>query len=167
MLRDIYIIRHGDAYEEGFGRVDDIDRNLNIVGIKEAQEIGDCLSKNKVSFDLIYSSSASRATQTALIFARKLNFNLQDLIIKNELYLASVDTLLETIKNAPDHKKSIAIFSHNPGISDLAWKKQQLINVATCGVVHFQVDVEHFAQTTIDNLDYISYGCPETFPNII
>ena len=163
MVRDIYIIRHGNAYDEDFGKIDDVYRNLNVDGINEALEIGRCMEENNISFDVIYSSSASRALQTAVIVARTIGHNMKKVEVRNDLYLASVKTLINTIRSAKNSCKSIAIFSHNPGVSDLAWRKNQPITVSTCGVVHYKVNVEDLKDVNLDVLEFHGYGCPEEF----
>lgn len=163
MKRDIFIIRHGNAYFNNFGMIDDIDRNLDVEGIKEAIDMGECLKDKEISFDKIYSSSASRALQTAVIVARTLHVDMKKVEIKSELYLASVKSIIDTIRNSKNSNKSIAIFAHNPGVSDLAWKTNQHINVSTCGVLHYEIEIDNLSDFNLEALKFISYGCPEVY----
>lgn len=139
--------------------IEDIDRNLDIEGIREAVEMGGCLKDKGIHFDKVYTSSASRTLQTSVIVARTLQLDMSLVEIKNELYLANVEILLNTLKNTNNTKKSIAIFAHNPGVSDLAWKTNQHINVTTCGILHYKVEIDELSNLDLDSLEFVSYGC--------
>lgn len=73
------------------------------------------LNMLRLNPELILSSTATRAAQTADLFAAELGI---EVIEKEELYLAGPTTLLDAA--AQSGAKSLIIVAHNPGISSLA-----------------------------------------------
>lgn len=109
------------------------------------------LAKNwKVKPQKIFSSSAKRALTTAQIFADYLGFAESDIAILENLYLCSVNEILNTIKSADDSLNSIALFSHNPTLTDFVNKfvEHYLDNVPTTGVACLQFDISSWKDAT-------------------
>ncbi len=68
---------------------------------------------------MIVSSPALRAYQTALIFAHALDLQPGDINFDKRIYEASVNTILEIIREFPETAKSIFLIGHNPGFDSL------------------------------------------------
>ena len=65
----------------------------------------------------IWTSDAARAAATAEFVRSGFSTPASQLIEAHELYLATADTLLETIRATPDTINSVAVVGHNPGIT--------------------------------------------------
>ena len=117
-MKTVYLIRHAKSSWEDPGS--DFDRPLNERGKKAAPDMANRLKKKKIVIDRLISSPAKRAKQTALLFASELNYDKEQILYDPELYLAGVPALLKAIQHAPEDANSIAIFSHNPGITEFA-----------------------------------------------
>ncbi len=76
MITTICLIRHGQTDWNKKGLVQGRTNNrLNEVGIKQANDAADFLLESDPTWDVILSSPLSRAYETAVIIAKKLNFS--------------------------------------------------------------------------------------------
>lgn len=115
-MRKIYIIRHAQAETE-FASLADFDRQLTQAGISQAAHTGSAIAKTGISFDLIISSTAARALQTAQIIADKTGYATNQIIKEPELYRSSFRLWMRIIHGIPAIIEHIAVVGHNPEIS--------------------------------------------------
>jgi len=141
----LFIVRHGKSTWD-YGGVSDIDRPLKDRGIRDSYEMADLVLKKKVLPDTIISSPAVRALHTAIIFSRVLDFPADEIIINQDLYLAEYNEILSVIKATDDSRKSLMIFGHNPGFSDLANYLSNLgiDNIPTAGLVLLKFNTDNW-----------------------
>ena len=132
-MRLLTILRHGDAsYEDP--NINDWNRPLSTYGKIEIQEIAQYIKKNLPKPSKIISSNANRTISTAKILLNNNHWDQEILEEKEEMYLASLDTLLAIILEQPDSLGHIVIIGHNPGLSDLCnHLAGQSIYLPTCG----------------------------------
>ena len=69
--------------------------------------------------DQLISSTAIRAFSTALVFARHLQYAAEKIQLNDAVYDASLNNLYRVLGETDDQYKSVAIFGHNPGFTDL------------------------------------------------
>jgi phosphohistidine phosphatase len=140
-MKLLLLIRHAKSDWSVPGQ-EDFDRTLNEKGKKDAPVMAKWLAQKKVIPELIISSTANRAGTTALLMAKTWLYPEQRIIWKPELYHAGLSTFSEIITNTPDKVKSVALFSHNPGISLFAnaLTPDIIENIPTCGVVGVKAD---------------------------
>ncbi len=136
MKRQLYIIRHGKSSWDNEG-LDDIDRPLNDRGLRNAGKMAERLMAKGLIPDLIYSSPANRALNTALIMQRTWGLDPSRLEIFDDLYMAYLEEISDVVEKAPDKVESLAIFGHNPSFTMYANKflRIPLDNLPTAGVV--------------------------------
>jgi phosphohistidine phosphatase len=136
MKRQLYIIRHGKSSWDNEG-LDDIDRPLSQRGIKAAGMMAERLMAMGLVPDLVYSSPANRALNTALIMQRTWGLDPSKLEIFDDLYMAYLEEISDVVEKAPDKVESLAIFGHNPSFTMYANKflRHSLDNLPTAGVV--------------------------------
>jgi phosphohistidine phosphatase len=115
-MKKIYICRHGKA-EINSVTGNDFDRNLALRGMKDAKKNSKLAVEKGAKPDLLLSSTANRAFQTAIQYALRF-----DLAINYEptIYEANLKTLLSVVNNLPNEANEVMIFGHNPGFSMLA-----------------------------------------------
>ncbi len=130
------IIRHGKSSWE-YETMDDIDRPLADRGIHNADEMAQRLTKLGLVPDLMLSSPASRALNTALIMSRVWALEATALQIHDPLYDAFVTQIEQVVATVPDHIRTLAIFGHNPSFTMYSnlFLKERLDNLPTAGVV--------------------------------
>ena len=69
--------------------------------------------------DVIFSSTATRALDTAKIICDSLNLSRTKVSPIEHLYLADLNELLKTVQDVDYAAKRIMIVGHNPGLEDL------------------------------------------------
>ncbi|MFT6096760.1 MAG: phosphohistidine phosphatase [Nonlabens sp.] len=140
IMKQLIIIRHGKSTWDL--PVRDYDRVLTQRGIDDAHLIGKALRKIDLIPDAIWSSTAARALQTAIIVTEYVDYNFKNLKLKRDLYTFDSNDLLKIIATCDDNLNSLIIFSHNHGITDLVNQlgSTKFDNVPTSGVVAIDFD---------------------------
>ena len=118
-MKTLILVRHAKS-SHSFGVSSDFDRPLNDRGFREASEMGKKLFKKNTRIDQFVSSPATRAKTTAELFVAEYDRKLKEILFVPSLYHADPDAFYEIVgklDNAYDH---VALFSHNPGITDFA-----------------------------------------------
>ena len=136
MERKLFIIRHGKSSWDNEG-LDDVDRPLAERGIRSANEMAHRLSESGQVPELILTSPASRALNTALIMSRIWELEADALQIHDPIYMAYVSEIGQVISNVPNEIRNLAIFGHNPSFTMYAnqFLDEPLDNLPTAGVV--------------------------------
>ena len=116
--------------------MDDLDRPLNDRGKRDAPIMAERLLDRKLEIDAFISSPAKRARKTAEIFSKTFGQGKKQVEIKEELYEASENDFASVIENLPDDLNVVAIFSHNPGITEFANRltAARVVNIPTSGI---------------------------------
>ncbi|MDE0343356.1 MAG: histidine phosphatase family protein [Deltaproteobacteria bacterium] len=143
-MKHLILIRHAKSSWKG-STLDDRERPLNRRGERDAPEMGVRLARRNVKPELIVSSPALRALETARIIAKSLGYARNEIVVKERLYGAGVVELLDVIRNADESVATLMLFGHNPGLTELAnhLGPRPIPNLPTCGVLHlkFEADV--------------------------
>ena len=120
-MKTIFIIRHSKASETSPDNTD-FGRCLAPYGVNKATRISEVLSRNLKQIDLMLSSPACRALETAQIFARTLNYPEDKILARENLYhFGGIENALEIISEVDDSVESLMLFGHNPTFNALAW----------------------------------------------
>jgi len=103
---------------------------------------------------LIVSSPAKRAWTTAKVIAREIGYPIEFLQREDDLYLASVDVLLDVVSAQEVGFNSLMLVGHNPGLTEFAnyLSPRLTSNVPTAGVVSVEFDRD----------DWMLYERPKT-----
>lgn len=134
-MKQLLIVRHAKSSWD-FKVLSDFDRELNERGHKDAPVMAKRLLDKKISIGAFVSSTAVRALTTATYFAATYQ-QTQDTILQfDELYNASANTIFDVIAKTSDELQSIAVFTHNPGVTDFAnmLTTTKIDDMPTCGI---------------------------------
>ena len=115
-INTLWIIRHGDA-EKRSRDGEDINRDLKASAYQDWAIMKRWLVSMPTGPKWVFSSPALRTLQTAELISTYFN---SELIIDNNLYLATADTLIDRIQSTPEDIYNLALVAHNPGVSILA-----------------------------------------------
>lgn len=116
----LYLFRHAkSSWEDPV--VDDFDRPLNRRGEKAAPLMGKVMRARGVFPDLILSSPAKRARQTAKLALKKAGMDEAEIVFDDRLYHASPNGLLKIVRHTDQLLGSVMIFGHNPGLSEFVY----------------------------------------------
>jgi len=118
-MKTLYLLRHAKSSWEEPG-VSDADRPLIPKGIKKTGLIVDFLQKRGTTIDLMISSPALRAHETAKIVAKGLNYPLNKIKTDRKIYDSYYDRILDIIYGTSNDLNSLMIIGHNPTITNLA-----------------------------------------------
>jgi phosphohistidine phosphatase len=118
-MKHLLLVRHAKS-DWGDPSLEDFDRPLNDRGKRDAPKMAGRLVDKKIAIDTFISSPAKRAKRTATIFAEAFGVKKEDIVFYEELYGAGEDVFYDVISKAGKKAETIAIFSHNPGITDFA-----------------------------------------------
>lgn len=145
-MKTILLIRHAKSSWENFS-VSDEERPLNERGKRNAPEMARRLVKKGIEIDAFLSSPAKRAKTTAQLFAKEYNVDARKIILIPELYMANHDAFVSSIRAAPDKARTIAIFSHNNGITGFAnqLSEARIDHMPTCAVFAVKADIKAWA----------------------
>jgi phosphohistidine phosphatase len=125
----------------------DADRPLNDRGKRDAPAMAKRLIKAGIDIDRFVSSPAKRARQTAELFAGEYDVKGKKIRYIPELYHATRPVFESVIDSLDDDDDTVAIFSHNPGITEFVntlTTAVRLDNMPTCAVFVVKNDVKHW-----------------------
>jgi phosphohistidine phosphatase len=119
-FRLLLIVRHGKAAPKSAG-LSDFERSLTKTGIEGCERVLEEATGMKLSADLMLSSPADRALETAHLFARRLAYPIHKIRIAEMLYSAdSIQPLVAYVRKLDNSVRTAALFGHNPLSEQLA-----------------------------------------------
>jgi phosphohistidine phosphatase len=108
--------------------------------------MGERLGKRDFKPDLILSSPAKRALETAEIIAKKLDYRRKDIVVENRLYTLQADDLLDVIHKLGDKLKRVMLVGHNPELTELAHRlSREITRMPTCAAAEFTFDAKSWS----------------------
>ena len=142
-MKTLLLVRHAKS-DWGNPALEDFDRPLNERGKRDAPAMARRLLDKNINIDEIISSPAKRAAKTAKAFAESYDLKKSRLQFKEELYMAGSAAFTAVIESADDKFESIAVFSHNPGITGFANEltNARFDNIPTCGVFAIKINTD-------------------------
>ncbi|MFA5417601.1 MAG: histidine phosphatase family protein [Bacteroidales bacterium] len=135
-MKTLILVRHAKSSWDN-PNLSDHDRPLLEIGKKRTRLVISRLQNLKVQPDIIISSSAVRALETAKYIAKGLNYPVESIKASNAYYLASEQELINEFFDMPDRFNTVILTGHNPTLTNLANKflSKPLDNLPTSGVV--------------------------------
>ena len=144
-MKTLFLIRHAKSSWDDTA-LPDKDRPLHNRGRRDAKKMGERLAKRDVKPDLILSSPATRALETAEIIAKKLDYRRKDIVVDNRLYAVEVDHLLDVIHKLDGKLKRVMLFGHNPELTELAHRlSSEITHMPTCAAAEFTFDAKSWS----------------------
>ena len=144
--RSLLLIRHAKSSWDDLSQKD-YDRPLNDRGKNDALTMAKRLHKEKAfTLDSIISSPAKRAFSTAKFFAEEFDIKKKNIIEIPDLYNASIEDFYTAIAGLDDSYKSVALFSHNPGITVFSniLTNIRIDDMPTCAVFALYIKTDHW-----------------------
>jgi phosphohistidine phosphatase len=129
------LIRHAKSSWAEAG-LSDFERPLNARGQRDAPLMAERLRAAGIQPQRLVSSPALRALSTARLFRPILGVA-EPIVMEPRIYEASLATLLGVVSELDPSERSIVLFGHNPGLSELAecLSGQTLGALPTCAAV--------------------------------
>ncbi len=162
-MKTIILVRHAKSSWDDFSLKDE-ERPLTDRGKKNAPEMARRLLKKKVPIDAILSSPAKRAKSTAEYFASEYEIPKKKIFLIPELYMATNEAFISTIRNAPEKANSIALFSHNNGITQFAntLSETKIDHMPTCSVYAVKADISSWESFEPGKTEFYFFDYPKS-----
>lgn len=119
MPRQLLIVRHAKSAWDS-NAASDFERPLAARGLRDAPRMGAWLKQEGVVPDLVVSSPAERAKQTAHIVCKLLGYKKKDIRWEPKIYGAGMEDLEEVLAAIPKKAQRVMLVGHNPGLEFLA-----------------------------------------------
>jgi len=161
-MKTLILIRHAKSSWDQIG-IDDFDRPLNERGKKDAPEMAKRLKEKAIELDYLISSPAKRARKTARYFAEQFGFKKEDINLIDELYGATRSAFSKVVAQIDDKNHAVALFSHNPGITEFA---SSLTNVRvddmpTCAMFALQIETDSWKDFSTAEKKFLFFDYPK------
>lgn len=116
-MKTVLLLRHAKSSWSD-GALPDHERPLNERGQQAAPQMGRLLARLQLVPDLILTSTAVRARDTAELVARHSAYQGR-LEPRSELYHASPQRCLAVLRDLPNLYTSVMLVAHNPGLEEV------------------------------------------------
>ncbi|SJZ66774.1 SixA phosphatase family protein [Sediminibacterium ginsengisoli] len=145
-MKHLLLIRHAKSSWSN-SNLGDFDRDLNDRGRRDAPVMAQRLTEHHIQPDALVSSTALRAMQTAIFFARTFHKTEQDIMRMPELYHAPPPVFYKVISELPSSVNTAAVFAHNPGITAFVNEltATRIDDMPTCAVFGVKVHADTWA----------------------
>jgi phosphohistidine phosphatase len=116
-MKTLLLLRHAkSSWDSPASR--DYDRPLAPRGERDAPRVGKALRDAAIDLDLVVSSPAVRARQTAELVLKAARYD-GALNVDEQIYEASVSELMDVVRNLPNAAETVMLVGHNPGFEML------------------------------------------------
>lgn len=141
-MKNLILVRHAKSSWEV--PLHDKDRPLTNQGMKDAHLVSSYISDFIPKTYMIWSSSAERASETAMIFAQNISYPIESIDYKDELYTFDENKLEKVVKSCNNGIENVILFGHNEAITNFVNKFGDafITNVPTAGFVSLQFDTD-------------------------
>ncbi len=161
-MKQLLIVRHAKSNWD-FSILNDIDRVLNERGHKDAPIMAQRILSKGIKIDAFVTSNAKRAFATSAYFANVYNQPESSIIEHPELYHASSDSMFKIVSNFNNRFNCVAMFSHNPGITDFVNELTdiKIDNVPTCAVFAIKINCDSWKTFKEAKKEFLFFDFPK------
>ena len=146
----LFIMRHADSHVHGYGG-DDFGREISKKGILKTNLVVKELLKQKVYFDIIFTSPSKRTKQTLQILNKAFDKKKLKIVEDRNLYDGNLESILLKLKFINKDVKNILLITHEPIIIEIMnfflcnansslRKHPSMYNTSSIICLNFQID---------------------------
>jgi len=146
-MKTLLILRHGkSSWDDPVLR--DAERPLLKKGQQRTQLIADFISEHQLNPELIISSPAVRAYETAKIIANSLGYPTEAIQKNNDLYFVDKEKYSEAVYVASDEINTLMIVGHNPMITEFCnmFLADRIDHLSTSGLCVIKLDTNTWTE---------------------
>jgi phosphohistidine phosphatase len=161
-MKTLLLIRHAKSSWDNTG-LSDFERPLNDRGKTDAPQMAKRLRERKIKIERFISSPAKRAKKTASIFMEEFGARKKSLVLLPSLYEAAVSNFEDAVENINDKYDVVALFSHNPGITDFVntLTDKKIDNMPTCAVFAVKAEVKKWKDFETARKEFLFFDYPK------
>jgi phosphohistidine phosphatase len=162
-MKTLYIVRHAKAIQTS--EIDDFDRELTTIGYNDAIKVGKRLAVINIKPDVILTSPAKRAMQTAKIIAEEINKSELDIKSNRNIYEGDMNNIIDLIKLLPDDNEQVMLVGHNPTLKILAdfLYEKKVEWLPKCGVIALELNINSWKNVNIKIGTLLFFTHPKEF----
>ncbi|HEU5365967.1 MAG TPA: phosphoglycerate mutase family protein, partial [Hanamia sp.] len=129
----------------------------------DAKMMAKRIKEQSIDIDFFVSSPAKRTRKTAKLFMKEFKKNEEEMLLISDLYEASVTDFYVTIENLEDTKNVVAVFAHNPGITEFvnSLECSPLYNMPTCAVFALKIKTNHWKEFHGAEKEFLFFDYPK------
>ena len=159
-MKTLYIVRHAKSSWES-PESDDLNRPIIENGIKKTRKVIDFLLKENAKVDVIVSSHAKRALETAYLFAQSFNFTPSEIIINHNIYECDEESIMSEVYALPNDKNNVMLIGHNPTFTQFANifldKKIDFLPTSSVISISFDTDQWEKIESSIKRVNFVAF----------
>ena len=161
MTKTLLILRHAKSSWKN-EKLKDIDRPLKRRGEEAANLIGKVLMMAELVPQVILSSPAERAKQTAELVAAEAKFK-GGLTFVDSFYMGEPENYIKALKELPDEIERVMVVGHNPGLEALLQLLDGKVDsLPTGSLAYLVLEIKHWADLTKGTVgELISFWEPD------
>jgi len=150
-MKWLTLLRHGKSVRD-VELATDHERPLAPRGRQDAALVGRTMAGSDLVPDVIVSSPAVRARQTAEIYARNADFA-GPARLAEAIYLGDAQDLLEVVRSLPEEAEHALLVGHNPGFEEFAALLLGIpasaagVRMPTAAAAHLELPIETWSET--------------------
>ena len=156
-MKKLVLIRHAKSSWEF--NLEDRDRPLSKKGIKRIKQMAMHNPEIFSSSEIIFSSTANRATHTTSILVNSLLISFKTVNLVEDLYTFEASKVIDFLKKLSDKYESVICVGHNPAFTDAA---SYLSNTELDYLIRF-IDINTYKVIILDMLS----NCMKKYTNDI
>jgi len=162
-MKTLLLVRHAKSSWADAG-TPDFERPLSGRGKKDAVEMARRIRDAGTVIDGFVSSPARRARKTAAIFLKEFGRDKEELMLAERLYEARPEHYAPVIESFPDALETIAIFAHNPGISDFinSLGLTKPVDMPTCGIYACRAHTDSWSEFIASPKTFLFFESPKS-----
>jgi len=162
-MKTLILVRHAKT-EPIHSKITDRERNLLNRGVNDAHMVSLKLLDKKIIPDLIISSPANRAIETAEIFADNFDYSKNKILIKELIYdHYTTNDFIKMLSKIPDKHQKVMVFGHNPSFEILAYRFTNEFNkhLPTAGLIGINFDVKSWSEIEAGKGKFLFFYFPK------
>ena len=153
-MKHLTIIRH--AKSDWTTDVDDILRPLNERGKNAVLLVGNYLQQQHIKPDLIISSPATRALDTANAIGELVKYNTNEIHVEPVVYFGTSSAIIDLLKESDNKINDVFLCGHEPILSSLIFHftKTTLEKFPTCSVFRIAFKINNWSELKTGNTEF-------------
>ncbi|MFW6352299.1 MAG: SixA phosphatase family protein [Bacteroidota bacterium] len=155
-MKTLILMRHGKSSWEDLD-LEDHERPLLKKGIKRTMKISRFLAEKKIKPDIIISSIAVRAYDTAGLIAKNLEYPAEKIVMDESLYFSGMQAIEDVICKLPNSSQSAMIVGHNPDMTRFAnqFLEEKIDYLPTSAVMGLRFHCSHWREIMLSTREIL------------
>lgn len=160
-MKTLVIVRHG-AFSHDNPALLDADRPLNSSGRHDVAVAANRFAALQITPDLVLTSPACRARETAEIWEKRLHLSDETLQVEPEIYEAEKSEILRIVHRQDDSKDVVVLIGHNPGMISLLHHlaDSDVTGMRPSSYAVIELDVDCWRQVSFKNASLTHFSAP-------